>query len=342
VMPCLHKFCYACIMRWAESTPKCPLCKRTVTSILHSVRADNNFAEHVISPPAAASTAVHPTRGDPSRPAAHHLHGPVASQPSAAGPVPRAPVGSIYPHDWARVFRQDPTLLHPLLPQLRQRLQQIFSNNCWEAMQSLVLSSLHLFGLDEESLVQLLQRVLGRQTGSFVRWLIDAVVQQCGREARRRLGLGEARAAEEREGSPAAAPGPAASRGGSPAPGAAPSSSTDRSEAEELPSTSPAALTGGPGSHTSAPTAIVAEAQDPQAEPGEAVPGPSSPGGGRERSPGVPRPAPKRRAGSHGDTAPPDKRPSRRRRKGAGKSRARPAAGAPASPQGDQQSERGH
>uniref|UniRef100_A0A8C0ANU9 RING-type E3 ubiquitin transferase n=1 Tax=Buteo japonicus TaxID=224669 RepID=A0A8C0ANU9_9AVES len=33
VMPCLHQFCYACILRWAESKPECPLCKRNVTSI---------------------------------------------------------------------------------------------------------------------------------------------------------------------------------------------------------------------------------------------------------------------------------------------------------------------
>ena len=104
VMPCLHKFCYTCIVCWAESKPECPLCKRTVTSILHSVRADDNFAEHIISLPAAASTAVHLTGGAPGHPAAHHLHGPVASQPSAAGPVPRAPVGGLHPHLWAQLF----------------------------------------------------------------------------------------------------------------------------------------------------------------------------------------------------------------------------------------------
>uniref|UniRef100_A0A493TYJ6 RING-type E3 ubiquitin transferase n=1 Tax=Anas platyrhynchos platyrhynchos TaxID=8840 RepID=A0A493TYJ6_ANAPP len=28
VLPCLHRFCFACIQRWAESKPECPLCKR--------------------------------------------------------------------------------------------------------------------------------------------------------------------------------------------------------------------------------------------------------------------------------------------------------------------------
>uniref|UniRef100_A0A8C0ASA5 E3 ubiquitin-protein ligase Topors n=1 Tax=Buteo japonicus TaxID=224669 RepID=A0A8C0ASA5_9AVES len=50
VMPCLHPFCYPCILRWAESKPECPLCKRKVTSILHSVQADDNFKEHVLTP----------------------------------------------------------------------------------------------------------------------------------------------------------------------------------------------------------------------------------------------------------------------------------------------------
>uniref|UniRef100_A0A8C3K6F7 RING-type E3 ubiquitin transferase n=1 Tax=Calidris pygmaea TaxID=425635 RepID=A0A8C3K6F7_9CHAR len=38
VLPCLHQFCYACILRWAESKPKCPLCKRRVSSILYTFR----------------------------------------------------------------------------------------------------------------------------------------------------------------------------------------------------------------------------------------------------------------------------------------------------------------
>uniref|UniRef100_A0A8B9E0P8 E3 ubiquitin-protein ligase Topors n=1 Tax=Anser cygnoides TaxID=8845 RepID=A0A8B9E0P8_ANSCY len=42
VVPCLHRFCFACIQRWAETKPECPLCKRRVSSIVHSVTADNS------------------------------------------------------------------------------------------------------------------------------------------------------------------------------------------------------------------------------------------------------------------------------------------------------------
>ncbi|GAB0205020.1 E3 ubiquitin-protein ligase Topors-like [Grus japonensis] len=205
----------------AESKPECPLCKGRVTSILHSVRGDDDFEEHLIPPPAAPSAEGHLTGGAPGHQGAHELHRPAASQPSAAGLVPRAPVGGLQPHVWAFLLRQDRALLRPVLLWLRQELWLFFDGGGWEtaAAQSLVISCLQLFGLDEESLVQLLRGALGLYESDFVRRLIEVIVARCGREARRRMGLEDAPAAEEeREGSPAAAPSPAASRGGSPAP----------------------------------------------------------------------------------------------------------------------------
>ena len=313
-MPCLHRFCYACILRWAESKPECPLCKRRVTSILHSVRGDDNFEEHLLTPAAAPSVVVHQAGGAPSRPAAHNLHRPAASQPSAAGLVPRAPVGGLHPRIWAFLFREDSALLQPVQLWLRQELRLIFGGGRWEASaaQRLVLSVLHLFGLDEETLFQLLQGALGVHTRIFVRRLIDTIVDRCSGEARRRMGLEDARAAEEQEGSPAAAPGPTASRRGSPAPSPAPSSSPDRSEAEEPPSNSSAALRGGPGSPPSALVPTDEEQEEPQEDPEEAVAGPSTPSWGRDPSPAQPRRAPKRRASSSQDSSQPPKRPPRR------------------------------
>uniref|UniRef100_A0A8B9I368 RING-type E3 ubiquitin transferase n=1 Tax=Anser brachyrhynchus TaxID=132585 RepID=A0A8B9I368_9AVES len=37
VVPCLHQFCFGCIKLCIERQPKCPLCKKRVQSILHSV-----------------------------------------------------------------------------------------------------------------------------------------------------------------------------------------------------------------------------------------------------------------------------------------------------------------
>nr|XP_021153234.1 uncharacterized protein LOC110364151 [Columba livia] len=257
VMPCLHQFCYTCILRWAQSKPECPLCKRRIHSIIHSVQGDDDFQELVIPPPAAPSVVTHLT-GAPGHRDAHNLHGPAASQPSAVRPVPRAPVGGLHPHVWALLFRQHPVLLRHLVLWLRHQLRLIFEGARQEA-------------------------------------------------------------AEEREGSPEAAPGPAASQRSSPAPSPAPSSSTDRSEAEELPSTSSAALRGGPTSTRSVPVPTHGEPQEPREDPEElqedaeeAGPMASTPIRGSPCSPGRARRAPKRRAGSPEATSPPNKRPPHR------------------------------
>ncbi|KQK78203.1 hypothetical protein AAES_116933 [Amazona aestiva] len=54
VLPCLHQFCYPCIARWADSKPECPLCKRRIVSVMPSVRTDDDFKEHVVTPSAAS------------------------------------------------------------------------------------------------------------------------------------------------------------------------------------------------------------------------------------------------------------------------------------------------
>ncbi|APO15917.1 ubiquitin E3 ligase ICP0 [Bubaline alphaherpesvirus 1] len=44
-LPCLHAFCLACIRRWLEGRPTCPLCKARVRSLIHSVASDECFEE---------------------------------------------------------------------------------------------------------------------------------------------------------------------------------------------------------------------------------------------------------------------------------------------------------
>ena len=293
MMPCLHKFCYPCILRWAESKPECPLCKRRVSSIVHSVREDDDFEEQVIPPPAAPSV-IHRTGGAPEHPAAHSLRHPATPRPAAAGPLPMAPVGGFHASFWASLFRIYPAVLHPLLPWLHQELGQLFEDaREAAAAESLITSSLRYFGLDAEALIQLLRASLGRRTRRFVHQLIDTVVRQCSGEARRRMGLGDGHAAGGREDSPAAAPGPAASHGGSPAP-------------------SPA-LCGDPSSPPSAPVPTRGEQEEAQEDPAEAVPGPSTRSRGSQRSPGGPQRALKRRASGSEDPSQPPRKPARHR-----------------------------
>ncbi|NWZ57349.1 TOPRS ligase, partial [Haliaeetus albicilla] len=316
VMPCLHQFCYRCILRWAESKPECPLCKRRVQSLVHSVRADDDFEEVVITPSGLAS-ALAGTRqagGAPRHPAPRSPPRPVTPRALAVESVPRAPVGGLQPDTWASLFDDHPALLRRFLPWLRQQLGLIFAEEPSTAvvLEDLILSVLGLFGLDEEVLVRLLQASLQHRAATFVQQLIDVAVRRCSREAHRLLGLEAGRAAEEREGSPAAARHPATSQRGSPASGPAPAGSPPGAGEEERPSTSTAALCGGPSSPPDVPVPTHGEQEEPRQDPGEAVAGPSSPSRDRDRSPGGPRRPPKRRAGSSRDSSQPPKRPPRR------------------------------
>ncbi|RVE60914.1 hypothetical protein OJAV_G00185430 [Oryzias javanicus] len=42
---CLHRFCFPCIQEWSHNKAECPLCKQPFSSILHSVRAEDDFKD---------------------------------------------------------------------------------------------------------------------------------------------------------------------------------------------------------------------------------------------------------------------------------------------------------
>lgn len=50
---CLHRFCFPCIQEWSHNKAECPLCKQPFASILHSVRAEDDFKEYTLRPPPA-------------------------------------------------------------------------------------------------------------------------------------------------------------------------------------------------------------------------------------------------------------------------------------------------
>ncbi|XP_023800686.1 uncharacterized protein LOC111941735 isoform X2 [Cyanistes caeruleus] len=159
ILPCLHQFCYTCILQWAESTPKCPLCKRRILSILHSVGTGNDYMEHVIALSETPSIIVHQARGD-----LRHLdlHFSEASQTWAAEGMPRHPVGSLQPGEWVVLFRDHPCLLDTLVLWVRPRLRQIFRNNWMEAdlVEDTVTDILTNHGIDEDHLVPALLTAL--------------------------------------------------------------------------------------------------------------------------------------------------------------------------------------
>ncbi|KAK4816179.1 hypothetical protein QYF61_012469 [Mycteria americana] len=309
VMPCLHQFCYPCILRWAESKPECPLCKRRIISLLHSVRADDNYREHVITPSVPSSVVIHQTGGAPSRPATRYLHHPGAPHRWAAERVLRRPVRGLQPPNWMHHFRNLPTLLQTLQSWVHQELEETFGDRVLEAdvVEDTVAGILTNHRMDTELPGRMLGVSLQNRTATFVQQRARVAVQRRSREVHRLLRWQDARAAREREGSPVGAPGPTASREGSPAPGPAPPSNRASSSADELPSTSPAAVGGGPSSHPSAPVAIPVEQEEPEG----AVHGPSTSSRGSGHSPpGPQRPLKRRTSSPH--ASPAMKRPAPR------------------------------
>ncbi|XP_074935936.1 uncharacterized protein LOC142050742 isoform X1 [Phalacrocorax aristotelis] len=296
VMPCFHRFCYPCILRWAEIKPECPLCKRTVTSVLHSVQEDDDYVEHVLTPPMTPSVAVRQAGRVPRPPAAHNLHHPGASQRWAAGGVPRRPVGGLQPPNWMNSFQNQPTLLNILQRWVHQEQEEIFG----------ILTN---HGMDTEGPGHMQGVSLQNRRATRVQQPARVAGQGRSRDTHPLRSWQDARAAGEREGSPTGAPGPAASQGGSLTPSPAPTSSPARTSADELPGTSPVATGEDPSSHPSAPVAIPVEQEEPQEEPGEAVPGPSTSSQGPERSRGGTRQPPKRKTGSS-EASPAKKRPA--------------------------------
>ncbi|XP_072232561.1 uncharacterized protein [Leuresthes tenuis] len=55
---CLHRFCFPCIQEWSHNKAECPLCKQPFASILHSVRAEDDFKEYTLRPPPANSSVA--------------------------------------------------------------------------------------------------------------------------------------------------------------------------------------------------------------------------------------------------------------------------------------------
>ncbi|KAJ7417521.1 E3 ubiquitin-protein ligase Topors [Willisornis vidua] len=54
---CLHRFCFRCVQEWSKNKAECPLCKQPFFSIFHTIRAEDDFKEYVLSPLESSSFA---------------------------------------------------------------------------------------------------------------------------------------------------------------------------------------------------------------------------------------------------------------------------------------------
>ncbi|XP_074027312.1 uncharacterized protein isoform X2 [Leptinotarsa decemlineata] len=50
---CMHQFCFKCLLEWSKIKPECPLCKQSFRRIIHNVKSNDEYDEHVveITPP---------------------------------------------------------------------------------------------------------------------------------------------------------------------------------------------------------------------------------------------------------------------------------------------------
>ncbi|KAL3287932.1 hypothetical protein HHI36_002388 [Cryptolaemus montrouzieri] len=48
---CMHQFCFKCLLQWSKIKAECPLCKQPFKSIIHNVKSNEEYEEHIVEEP---------------------------------------------------------------------------------------------------------------------------------------------------------------------------------------------------------------------------------------------------------------------------------------------------
>ena len=203
---CLHKFCFHCIQEWSKSKAECPLCKQPFLSIFHTVRADDDFEEYVLSPSLPQRTLPPPDNGivfeDSASQPVWQSHAEIQEmirrlalqrQASAEGRytlqiqeedmitfrralyrtglrVRSIQDGGRYRDISAEFFRLNPACLYRLGPWLRRELMVLFgAHSCLvSVMQHVILSNLTRCDLESQVFADRLKPFLLNRTEHFL------------------------------------------------------------------------------------------------------------------------------------------------------------------------------
>lgn len=315
-MPCGHRFCLACILRWAERNPACPLCRRSILTVKFSDRGGDDYLHCVITPPRELPETSSQAAEAPRSLAENRPHGPadsLASSPhgitapalqQAAG---QEAVGGILPELWAELFRRRRNLLNPVRPWLRQGLEMIYGGEWYQvkSAESGIMLALCVYGPDREVLIQRLQPRLQQYTASLVHGILNIIETQCSEEV---LRLWRSDTSREEDEMPTTSSDSPASQEGAPTLNQAPSSGIANFNMEEESSTLETGLHGHPSHYPSVSSPAEQEQPQEELEETRVAAGSSAPGQGSDPSPGTSQRCQKRRTPGSPDASHSSKR----------------------------------